>query len=257
MGIGISKAFILAGGLGTRLRPVTYELSKLMLPVQGKPILQWNIELVKRFGISDITLAVGFKHEQIQQFFGSGEKLGVKIHYNIEKEYMDTAGALRIAEQHLKGEKKFIGMNGDELKDIDFSAMSAVHEKNNAIATIALASVPYRHGGGVVKTEGNIVTEFSEKPADEQPGNKLIHAGAYILSPEIFGFIEGGKKVSIEKEVFPLLAEKGRLCGVDMAGRQFLQTDNFERYEKAIFEWKGFSANGKNKKIEQIQKSEE
>ncbi len=239
--LNINKAFILAGGLGTRLRPITLELSKLILPVQGKPCLQWNIEVAKRFGVKDITLAVGFKHEQIEEKFGNGKKLNVALHYNVEKEYMGTAGALKIAERHLKKEQKFIMMNGDELKDIDFTAMTKVHEKNNAIATLALTTVAYTKAGGLVKFEGEKITEFSEKPPDEEEGFKLISAGAYILSPKIFEYIPAGKKVSIEKEVFPKLAEEGKLCGADMGERQFLQTDTFERYNKAIREWKGFT----------------
>ena len=239
--LGVTKAFILAGGLGTRLRPITLELSKLILPVQGKPCLQWNIELAKKFGAADITLAVGHKHEQIEEKFCDGKKLGVQLHYNVEKEYMGTAGALKIAEAHFRGEKKFIMMNGDELKDIDFASMGRVHEKNNAIATLGLATVAYAHGGGLVKLEGERISEFSEKPPDEEAGFKLISAGAYILSPKIFEFIPSGKNCSIEKEVFPLLAEHGSLFGVNMRQRQFLQTDTFERYEKAIKEWKGFT----------------
>jgi len=237
----IKKAFILAGGLGTRLRPITLELSKLILPVQGKPCLQWNIELAKIFGAEDITLAVGYKHAQIQEKFGDGKPLNIALHYNVEKEYMGTAGALKIAEDHFKDQ---VGMNGDEIKDIDFAAMASVHEKNKAIATIALATVAYTKAGGLVCLEGEKVTEFSEKPPDEDEGFKLIHAGAYILSPKIFEYIPPGKKVSIEKEVFPVLAEEGKLCGVDMGERQFLQTDTMERYDKAIREWKGFTKAG-------------
>lgn len=238
--LNINKAFILAGGLGTRLRPITLELSKLILPVQGKPCLQWNIELAKRFGVKDITLAVGHLHEQIEEKFGSGEKLSIKVHYNVEKDYMGTAGALKIAEKHLNEEKKFIMMNGDEIKDIDFAALDKVHEKNNAVATLALATVAYTKGGGLVKLEGKKISEFSEKPPDEEEGFKLISCGAYIISPKVFEYIPSGKKVSIEKEVFPILAEEGKLFGVDMKERQFLQTDTFERYDKAIREWKGF-----------------
>ncbi len=241
MNLGIKKAFILAGGLGTRLRPITLELSKLILPVQGKPCLQWNIELVKRFGIEDITLAVGFKHQQIQEKFGNGEKLGIALHYNLEKEYMGTAGALKIAEEHFKGEPRFIGMNGDEIKDLDFAAMARVHDKNKAVATIALKNIGNTSGYGLVNLQGEQVIEFIEKHPTEQ-GSKLIHAGAYILSPKIFEYIPAGEKVSIEKEVFPKLAEQGKLCGVDMGERQFLSTDTFERYEKAIKEWKGFKS---------------
>jgi mannose-1-phosphate guanylyltransferase len=241
MDLGMKKAFILAGGLGTRLRPVTLELSKLVLPVQGKPCLQWNIELAKRFGASDITLAVGHKHEQIREKFGSGKRLGVKLHYNVEKGYMGTAGALKCAEQRFRREKKFLMMNGDELKDIDFGAMDRVHEKNKAIATLALTTIAYAKAGGLVKLENERITEFSEKPPDEEAGFKLISAGAYILSPKIFECIPRGKNCSIEKEVFPRLAEEGNLFGIEMKERQFLQTDTFERYEKAITEWKGFS----------------
>ncbi len=240
MDVGIRKAFILAGGLGTRLRPITYELSKLILPIQGKPLLQWNIELAKRFGVKDITLAVGYKHGQIQHYFGNGKRLGVRIHYNVERKYRGTAGALKIAERTFRREKKFIMMNGDELKDIDFKKMNAVHQRNNAMATLALATVPYKKGGGVVKLEGSRITEFSEKPKGEKGGKKLINAGAYILSPEIFKLIPRGRIVSIEKETFPQIARAGRLYGVDMGKRQFLQTDNFERFEKAISDWKGF-----------------
>lgn len=238
MGIGVSKAFILAGGLGTRLRPVTYELSKLMLPVQGKPILQWNIELVKRFGVSDITLAVGYKHHQIRQFFGSGKKLGVRLHYNVEKEFMGTAGALKIAEKQFKGEQKFIMMNGDECKEVDFAALNKVFEKNKAIAALALTPIEYTAAGGIVKTGGEKILSFDEKPSGEEAGQKLISAGAYILSKEIFSFIPAVKMVSIEKETFPALVQQGKAFALQCVA-QFFQTDTFERYEKAIFGWKG------------------
>ena len=241
MGVGAKKAFILAGGLGTRLRPVTLELSKLVLPVQGKPCLQWNVELAKRFGAKEIVLAVGFKHEQIEEKLGNGEKLGIKIHYSVEKDYLGTAGALKMAEAHFKDEEKFIMMNGDEIKDIGFKELNEVFEKNKAVAALALTTVAYSKAGGLVKLEGERITEFSEKPPDEEEGFKLISAGAYILSPKVFEYIPAGKNVSIEKEVFPKLADEGKLFGLDMGERQFLQTDTFERYEKAIREWKGFT----------------
>ncbi|MCX6799376.1 MAG: nucleotidyltransferase family protein, partial [Candidatus Diapherotrites archaeon] len=141
--IGIRKAFILAGGAGTRLRPITYELSKLVLPVQGKPILWWNIELVKRFGVSEVILAVGYKHEQIKDFWGNGKKFGVRIKYSVEKEFMGTAGALKMVERNFKREPKFIMMNGDECKDVDFAALNCAFEKNKAVAALALTPIDY------------------------------------------------------------------------------------------------------------------
>jgi len=134
-------------------------------------------------------------------------------------------------------------MDGDELKDIDFSATNKVFEKNKAVAVLALTIVGYTKGCGLVRLEGEQITEFIEKHPEEQ-GSKFINAGAYILSPKIFEYIPEGKKVSIEKEVFPILAKEGKLFGVDMKERQFLQTDTFERYEKAIKDWKGFTKPG-------------
>ena len=101
MNLGIKKAFILAGGLGERLRPLTLETAKPMLQVLGKPLLQWNMELCKKFGVEEIVLATGYKHEQIEDFFKSGEHLGLKIFYNVEETFLGTAGALKFAEDFL------------------------------------------------------------------------------------------------------------------------------------------------------------
>ncbi len=239
MDLGIGKAFILAGGEGTRLRPVTYEIAKPLLPVKGKPLLQWNIELCERVGVKEIVLAVGYKHEQIEERFGNGEKLGVQLHYNVEDKFLGTAGALKFAEDFFKGEEKFIMMNGDECKDVDFAALDKVLERNDAIAAIALTSIEYTAAGGVVKLDGEKIVNFDEKPKGERKGRKLINAGAYVLSPRILDYIPAGKMVSIEKEVFPQMVEEGKAFGIECVP-QFYQTDTFERYEKAIFGWKGW-----------------
>ena len=239
MNLGIKKAFILAGGLGTRLRPLTYEMAKLLVPVQGKPVLQWNIELCARYGIEEIVLAVGYKHEQIENFFGSGEKLGVRLHYNVEDKFLGTAGALKFAESYFEKEKKFIMMNGDECKEIDFAALNAVFEKHNAAAAIALTEIDYSHAGGLVRLEGDRISAWHEHPPEEKTeGKKLINAGAYVLSKEIFKRIPSGQMQSIEKDTFLELIKEKRLFGCNCV-KQFFQTDTFERYEKAIFGWKG------------------
>jgi NDP-sugar pyrophosphorylase family protein len=239
MGLGIKKAFILAGGEGTRLRPITYEIAKPLLPVKGKPVLWWNIELCRLFGVKEIVLAVGYKHGQVEEHFGSGKKFGVKLHYNVEKEFLGTAGALKFAEAHFEGEEKFIMMNGDECKEIDFAALDGVFERNRAIAAIALTEIEYTAAGGLVALDGERITNFEEKPSGEKKGRKLINAGAYILSPKILEYIPAGKMVSIEKETFPRLVSEGKAFGLPCA-KQFYQTDTFERYEKAIFGWRGF-----------------
>ncbi len=240
MSLGIKKAFILAGGEGTRLRPLTYEIAKPLIPVKGKPVLQWNLELCKLFGVEEVVLALGYKAEQIEERFGKGEGLGLKLHYNVEDEFLGTAGALKFAEQHFKGEGKFIMMNGDECKNIDFEGLNGVFDKNKAGAAIALTEIEYSKAGGLVRLEGEKIVGWDEHPEGEaEAGTKLINAGAYILSPQVLDYIPTGKMVSIEKETFPKMIEEGKVFGLKCVS-QFFQTDTFERYEKAIFGWKGF-----------------
>ncbi|MDD5162587.1 MAG: nucleotidyltransferase family protein [Candidatus ainarchaeum sp.] len=236
MKLGIKKAFILAGGLGERLRPLTLETAKPMLPVLGKPILQWNIELCKKFGVEEIVLATGYKHGQIETFFKNGDSFGLKIFYNVEETFLGTAGALKFAEEFFGKEEKFIMMNGDEVKDVDFKAVNETHEKNSAIATIALTKIADARDFGSVEMKGEKILAFTEKdPSLNKPA--LINSGAYILSNKIFSLIPEGK-VSIEKETFPKIAALGKLFGKEFKG-QWFPTDTFERYSKAQKEWKG------------------
>jgi mannose-1-phosphate guanylyltransferase len=239
MGLGIRKAFILAGGEGTRLRPLTYEIAKPLLPVKGKPVLQWNIELAKQTGAKEIVLAVGYKHEQIEQYFGNGKKFGVKLHYNVEDRFLGTGGALKLAEEHFRKEKKFAMMNGDECKEVDFDALDRVFEEEKAVAAIALAPVEHVSAGGLVKLEGRRIAGWDEHPEKEESG--VINAGAYILGPAILDYIPAGKMVSIERETFPLLIREKKVFGLQCVP-QFYQTDTFERYGKAISGWKGFAS---------------
>ncbi len=239
MDLGIKKAFILAGGEGTRLRPITYEIAKPLVPVRGKPVLQWNLELCSIFGIEEVVIALGYKHEQIEERFGNGSELGLKIKYNVEEVFLGTAGALKFAEKDFRSENKFIMLNGDECKDIDFVSLNRTFEQNDATAAIALTEIDYTAAGGIVKTEGEKIVNFDEKPRGEMMGKKMINAGAYILSPQIFDYIPGAQTISIEKETFPKLVAEGKAFALPCVN-QFFQTDTFERYEKAIFGWKGF-----------------
>ena len=208
-----------------------------MIKVLDKPILQWNIGLVKSFGVEEIVLAVGYKHEQIEDYFKSGENFGVKIFYNVEEDFLGTAGALKFAEDFFEEEKKFIMMNGDEVKAVDFFAVNETHEKNRAMATIALTKVEDASDFGGVELKGEKILAFKEKnPELKKPG--IINSGAYILTKKVFDLIPEKKAVSIEKEVFPKIAEMGKLFGKEFSG-QWYPTDTFDRLEKARKEWKG------------------
>jgi NDP-sugar pyrophosphorylase family protein len=195
------KAFVLAGGEGTRLRPYTYSVPKPMLMLGGKPIIQHVLENLRRAGIKDVTLNIGYKSEQFQGYFGDGSRLGMKIDYAIEKEKLDTAGA--IAPFSGKVKETFVVVMGDHLTDIDIADMVKEHRKSGAAATIALyhARMPLEYGVADIK-DGR-VTGFREKPLIEHYYNTAI----YVFEPKIFGYIKG--KEDFAKDVFPRLLAGG------------------------------------------------
>ncbi len=235
--LGIRKAFILAGGKGERLGKIGKNKPKGLLEIRGKNLLEWNMELCKKYGIREIILGAGFLHEQILDFFGNGKKFGVKISYSVEKEFLGTAGALKLAERFFEGEKKFVMMNGDEVKDVHFEELNAVFEAESAWAADALVPTPDVSRFGSVKLNGNHITDFLEKNPLPQNEKGLVNAGAYILSDRVFSLIPKNQAVSIEKKIFPLLASQRKMVGIPCLG-QWFQTDTLEKLEKARKEWK-------------------
>ncbi|MEA3378384.1 MAG: nucleotidyltransferase family protein [Nanoarchaeota archaeon] len=230
----IKKGVILAGGKGTRFMPITQEIPKPMIPLQGKPIIQHTIDLFKKFGVEEIFLSIGYKADKFKEYFGDGSKFGVKIHYLEEKEPLGTAGPLKLAKPYLN--ETFIMCNADELKDIDLIDMHLFHKESKALATIALTTVSNPSHYGVAKMQGNRILEFIEKPLN--PPSNLINAGLYILEPEVIDMVPEGYAM-IEKQIFPAIAHNERLYGYHFMG-QWFDTGNMERYEEALKEWKGF-----------------
>ena len=233
----IKKAFILAGGKGTRLRPITYEIPKPMVPIQGRPLLEHTIEFLKKYDIRDIVISIGFLGDKIIEHFGNGSKFGVKISYVEEDEPTGTAGALRLAREKLKS-GPFLMINGDNLFNLDLTEMIKTHFENNTVATIALTSVndPTRYG--VAKLQGKKILEFIEKPTMEEAPSNLINAGVYLLNPEVIELVPEKTFSMIETEVFPKLIEIGSFYGYVMGG-QWLPAGTPDEYERAIKEWRG------------------
>ncbi len=231
----LKKAFILAGGKGTRLRPITYEVPKPMMPVKGKPILQYHIEQLRKYGIIDIIISIGYLGNKIKEYFGDGTRFGVKITYVEESEPLGTGGALGNA-KHLLNEV-FVMINGDNLIDIDLDEMYEAHKKSGKLVTMALTAVENPSSYGVVILKGDKIINFVEKP--KNPTSNLINAGVYIIEPEVLEIIPN-KPCSIERDVFPKIVEQEKMTGYVFAG-QWLSTDSQEKYEKAIKEWKGIS----------------
>ncbi|NTV23998.1 MAG: nucleotidyltransferase family protein [Nanoarchaeota archaeon] len=230
-----TKAILLLGGKGTRFRPITYELPKALLPIQGKTVPEYLMDLFKEFGITDFVFSVGYLADKIKQYYGDGSKFGVNITYVEEKEPLGSAGAIKLAAAHLT--ETFIVTNGDELKDIDLEEMYLFHKQNKAVITAALTTVVDPSAYGVAKLEGNRILEFVEKPKKEEAPSNLINSGLSIWEPEALKIIPNGFSM-YEQDVFPKLAKEKKLYGYIFSG-QWFDTGTPERYEKAIKEWKG------------------
>ncbi|MEK6983527.1 MAG: sugar phosphate nucleotidyltransferase [Nanoarchaeota archaeon] len=230
-----SKAVLLVGGRGTRLRPLTDNTPKALLAVQGKTIIEHLFDLLKKYGIREAILCTGYLKDKIREYFGDGAKIGVSIVYAEEDEPLGTAGPLKLAKKYLK--ESFIVSNGDELKDINIPRMFRLHKRKNALATIALTTVDDPSHYGVARLDGSRILEFVEKPANAQ--SNLINAGFYIIEPEVIDMIPDGFAM-LEKDVFPQLAKLGRLRGFPFAG-QWFDIGNIDRYKIAEKKWKGIT----------------
>jgi mannose-1-phosphate guanylyltransferase len=231
----IHHAFVLAGGEGTRLRPLTYEIPKPLIPVKNKPIIQYQIELFRKYGVNNVTLAVGYLHHKIQEYFSNGEKHGINLKYAVEESPLGTGGGLRLVKDSIDG--PFVMTNGDNLVNIDLKDMYNFHKKNNAAITIALTPVEDVSAFGVAALKGGKIIKFIEKPKKEDAPSNLINAGVYIIEPDVINMIPEGA-CSIERDIFPKIAKMGKLFGYKFNG-QWFPTDNQERYERAIKEWRG------------------
>ena len=233
-----SKALILAGGKGTRLRPLTDKIPKGLVEVQGKTLTEWIFDLLKKYGIRDVILSTGYLSDKMRDYFTDGSKFGMNIDYVEENpdKPLGTAGPLRLAQPMLK--ESFIVSNGDELKCINIPRMFRLHKRKNALVTIALTTVDDTTQYGVARLDGSRILEFVEKPKREEAPSNLINSGFYIIEPEVIEMIPKGKFCMFEKDIFPQLAKEGRVRGFPFSG-QWFDTGNFERLERARKLWKG------------------
>lgn len=219
------QAVIIAGGKGTRLSPLTLRSPKPMLPLFERPFLSWMVERCKEVGLTDILMNIRYQATQIQDYFGDGQKFGVKIRYVIEKEALDTAGAMKLAEPYYTGEPLVV-FNADILTNLDLRALMQAHEQTNAQATIALARVDDPTAFGLVELTDIATSEhfstgtiqsFREKPTPEEAailGIDTVNAGTYVLNPEIFAQYPADQPLSFERTVFPnLLTSHQKISG--------------------------------------------
>jgi mannose-1-phosphate guanylyltransferase len=200
----LETAVILAGGEGLRLRPITDDTPKAMIPVAGKPLLQWILEWLKRNGVLSVVIGVAYKKERIMDYFGDGTAFDVKIRYSQHTVEGGTSEGFKLAIERHVDDQTFLAMNGDELVDISLSDLALHHHSNGGIATIAVG--PLRSPYGVVEVDGNDVTGFREKPILR---SHLVSVGVYVFSKEIVGYLP--ERGNIEQTAFPKLASMRKL----------------------------------------------
>jgi len=203
------QALILAGGEGTRLRPLTSTVPKPVVPLVDRPFLTYMLEWLHRHGVDDVILSCGFLADGVRTVLGDGSDLGIRLQYVEEPEPLGTGGALKFAEDLLR--ERFFMLNGDVLTDMNLTAQLQQHERTGARATLALASVEDPSRYGLVRLNADdSVKEFLEKPGPEQIDTNLINAGAYVLDRDtLTSMPPAGRRFSIEREVFPLLVGHG------------------------------------------------
>ncbi|MBU1112038.1 MAG: nucleotidyltransferase family protein [Nanoarchaeota archaeon] len=230
----IDTAIILAGGLGTRLRPLTLETPKPLLSINGKPIVEHTINQLKKHGVKNVILSIGYMADQIKEHFGNGKKFGINISYHIENEPLGTGGAVKAAAANLSG--PFILAWGDNLMDINYSKMCQEFSGNKTKIIMALTPREDVENFGVAQLEGRKISFFVEKPKREEAPTNLINAGAFVVNPDVLKRLPKGKS-SIEKDLFENLAYLGQVSAYQHKG-QWFPTDTMEKYENACNNFK-------------------
>ena len=203
------KAVIMAGGKGTRLRPLTSNQPKPMISIVNKPCMEHIVNLIKRHGIEEIVTTLGFMPEVIEDYFGDGSGWGVKMEHSIEEEPMGTAGSVKLAESKLS--ERFVVVSGDALTDADLGKAVEFHEQNGAEATLVLQQVddPSEFGIVVVDDDGR-VERFLEKPDPEEVFSYTANTGIYVLEPGILEDIPANEDYDFADDLFPKLLDEGR-----------------------------------------------
>jgi mannose-1-phosphate guanylyltransferase/mannose-1-phosphate guanylyltransferase/phosphomannomutase len=192
---------VLAAGLGTRLRPLTYEITKPMVPVLDRPVMEHIVDLLDRHGIEEVIANLHYFPETIREHFGA------RLHYNLEPELLGTAGGVRACAEFF-GEEPFLVISGDALTDIDLTALEARHRQTGGIATLAVKKVPdTREFGVVLHDRDGRITGFQEKPEPEEALSDLGNCGIYVFDPQIFDYFPDRPFVDWAKDVFPVLLE--------------------------------------------------
>ena len=225
----------MAGGEGTRLRPLTSNQPKPMVPIVGKPCMEHILELLRFHGFEDVVVTVAFLPQAIRSYFGDGTNLGIDIQYSVEESPLGTAGSVRLASDAL--DDTFLVISGDALCDIDLKQIVDFHKEKGAAVTIGLKSVENPLEFGIVVTdEDGKVERFLEKPSWGQVFSDTINTGIYVLEPEVLKHVPTDRPYDFSKELFPLLLEMGRPIYGYVCEGYWQDIGNLDQYRQANFD---------------------
>src|SRR5688572_15740341 len=223
----------MAGGQGTRLRPLTSNLPKPMLPMVNLPIMEHILNLLRGHGITETVATVQFLGSAIRSYFGNGEDLGMELTYATEETPLGTAGSIKNAEEELRDDR-FLVVSGDALTDIDLGKLLDFHQSKGGVATLCLKSVPNPLEFGIVITrEDGSIERFLEKPNWGQVFSDTINTGIYVLEPEVFDFIPDDTVFDFSEDLFPLLLDKGLPMFGYVADGYWCDVGNIDTYMQA------------------------
>jgi mannose-1-phosphate guanylyltransferase len=205
------RAIVLVGGQGSRLRPITYDVPKAMVPLRNQPFMGYMMDFLRHAGLEGAVLSLGYLPDPIQEYFEGKDLDGFSIDYAVEDTALGTAGGIKNAEGYLDG-GPFVVVNGDVLSGMDLRVAIEKHKESDALATIVLTSVEDPTAYGLVEVDHEmLVHRFLEKPAADEVTTNLVNGGIYVLEPEVLAMIPSGREVSIEREIFPYLQAERRL----------------------------------------------
>jgi len=226
------KAVVMAGGAGSRLRPLTINRPKPMVPIVNKPVMGHIFDLLKRHGITDVIVTLQYMAEDVQDYFGSGHSFGMNIEYSIEEVPLGTAGSVKLAQELL--DDTFLVISGDAVTDIDLAKVIAFHQEKKAVATLTLYRVsnPLEYGVIITDEDGRI-QQFQEKPSWGEVISDTVNTGIYVLEPEVLDHFEHGVKFDFSQDLFPILLERGDPMYGHVADGYWCDVGNIAEYMRA------------------------
>ncbi|MDQ2907933.1 MAG: mannose-1-phosphate guanyltransferase [Candidatus Eremiobacteraeota bacterium] len=230
------KAVVMAGGEGSRLRPLTSRTPKPLAPVANKPVMEHIIDLLRRNGIRDVVATLHYLADEVESYFGDGSTFGVDLSYVVEDTPLGTAGAVKLAADTL-GDQPFLVISGDALTDLDLSALVADHERSGAAATITLQRVTNPLEFGVVITDDQRrITRFLEKPSWGEIFSDTINTGIYVLDPSVLAYMERGRSYDFSRDIFPRMLHDNKLISGYIADDYWTDIGNLQQYQQANYD---------------------